>query len=97
LCRSVGLGGEKNSLTRILVGCTMSLALYRILKGRGVSVEEIGRIVVEIAGRRARAYPRFLVRVAGWYIHAPVGQRCLRRMTVEHSQEHAYPGGWLPL
>jgi hypothetical protein len=46
------IGGRKNSLTRILIGCTMSLALYRILKGRGVSVKEIGHIVVEIEESR---------------------------------------------
>jgi hypothetical protein len=89
------IGGRKNSLTRILIGCTMSLALYRILKGRGVSLKEIGHIVVEIEERRMRAFPGFLVRLAGRYIHTPVGKRRLRRMMVEHSREHDYPGGWV--
>ena len=89
------IGGRKNSLTRILVGCTMSLALYRILKGRGVSEKEIGHIVVEIEESRVGTYPRLLVRLAGWYIHSPVGKRRLKRMMVEHSQEHGYPGGWV--
>ena len=88
------IGGPNNSLTRILIGCTMSLALYRVLKEHGMSVEEVGRIVVEIEERRVGAYPRFLVRLAGWYIHTPVGRRRLKRMMVEHSQECAYPGGW---
>ena len=89
------IGGKKNSLTRILVGCTMSLALYRVLKERGVSVEEIGHIVVEIEESRVRAYPRLLVRLAGWYIHTPLGRRRMKRMMVEHSQKHAYSGGWV--
>jgi len=88
------IGGKRNSLTRILVGCTMFLALYRILKGRGVPVREIGHIVVQIEESRVRAYPRSLLRLAGRYIHTPVGKRRLKRMMVEHSQEHAYPGGW---
>jgi len=89
------IGGKGNSLTRILIGCTMSLALYRVLKERGQPVEEIGRIVVEIEESRFRAYSRFLMRLAGWYIHTPLGRRHLKRMMVEHSQEHAYPGGWV--
>jgi hypothetical protein len=88
------IGGRRNSLTRILVGCTMSLALYRVLRGRGVPVEEIGRTVVEIEERRVHAYPRFLLRLAGRYIHTPLGRRRLKRMMVEGSRECAYPGGW---
>jgi hypothetical protein len=91
------IGGRKNSLTRILIGCTMSLALYRILKGRGVSVQEIGHSVVEIEESRVGAYPRLLVRLTGRYIHTPVGKRRLKRMMVEHSREHDYLGGWVAI
>lgn len=89
------IGGKENSLTRILIGCTMSLALYRVLKEHGFAVEEIGRIVVEIEEHRVRAYPRLLMRLAGWYIHTPLGQRHIKRTMVEHSRQHAYPGGWM--
>jgi hypothetical protein len=89
------IGGKRNSLTPILVSGTMALALYRVLKGRGRSVEEIGRIVVEIEESRMRAYPRLLVRLSGWVLHTPLGWRRLKGTMVERSQEHAYPGDWV--
>ena len=41
------IGGKRNRLTRNLVASAMVLALYRILKNRGLSDEEIGKIVYE--------------------------------------------------
>lgn len=88
------IGGKRNSLTPILVSGTMALALYRVLKGRGRSVEEIGRIVVEIEESRVRAYPRLLLRLSGWIQHTPLGRRQLKGTLVKYSREHAYPDGW---
>jgi hypothetical protein len=89
------IGGRKNSLTRILIGCTMTLALYRVLKRQGMNVEEISQIVVEIEAHRVRAYPSFVLRLLGKYLHLPIGKRRIKKMMVDDSRRHPYPEGWV--
>jgi hypothetical protein len=66
-----------------LIGCTMVLALYRALKGDGKSVEEIGKIVVEIEQDRVQSYPGFVVKLLGRLIHSPLGKSRLKKMAEE--------------
>jgi len=88
------IGGRKNSLTRILIGCTMALALYRVLKSKGRSVEEIGKMIVEVEEDRVQSYPKFLLRLLGRLIHSPFGKNRIKKMA-EESQKRLYPGGWV--
>jgi len=88
------IGGKKNRLTRVLIGCTMALALYRVLKSRGRSVEEIGKMVVEIEEDRVQSYPKFFLRLLGRSIHSPLGKNRIKKMA-EESQKRLYPGGWV--
>lgn len=89
------IGGKKNRLTRVLIGCTMVLALYRVLKSRGRSVEEIGKMVVEIEEDRVQSYPKFFVRLLGRFIHSPLGKNRIKKMVSENCQNQPYPGGWV--
>jgi hypothetical protein len=88
------IGGRKNRFTQSLVGCTMLLALYRVLKRWGMGTEEIGRIVVKAEEQRVYAYPRFIRILLGRLLHSPVGRHGLTKIARE-SQSHRYPGGWL--
>lgn len=89
------IGGKKNSLTRTLIGCTVALALYRALKSRGRSVEEVGKIIVEIEEDRVQSYPKFFVCLLGRFVHSPLGKNRIKKMMVEDSQKQSYPGGWV--
>jgi len=88
------IGGKGNRFTGDLIGCAMVLALYRALKGDGKSVEEIGKIVVEIEQDRVQSYPGFVVTLLGRLIHSPLGKSRLKKMA-EESQARRYPGGWV--
>ena len=66
----------------------MTLALYRVLKRQGMNVEEIGQIVVEIEEHRVRAYPSFVLRLLGRYLHSPIGKRRIKKMMVDDSRRH---------
>ncbi|MCK4451872.1 MAG: L-2-amino-thiazoline-4-carboxylic acid hydrolase [Anaerolineae bacterium] len=88
------IGGKKNGFTRALIGCTMALALYRVLKSRVRSVEEIGKMVVEVEENRVQSYPKFFVRLLGRFIHSPLGKNRIKKMA-EESQKRLYPGGWV--
>jgi hypothetical protein len=88
------IGGKDNPLTQDLVDCTTLLALYRVLKGRGLPIEEIGRIVIEIERQRVYAYPGFVRKLLGKLVHSSLAKNRLKR-TAEQSQERRYPGGWV--
>jgi hypothetical protein len=88
------IGGRENSFTQPLVGCTMLLALYRVLKRQGMSTEEIGRIAVEAEEERVRSYPRVVRTLLGWILYSPLGRRRLEKIARD-SQKRQYPGGWV--
>lgn len=72
----------------------MLLALYRVLKTQGRSVEKMGKIVVEIEEDRVRSYPKFLRRLLGRGLLSRFGKRRLKKIA-EESQKRLYPGGWM--
>ena len=87
------IGGRKNGFTGEMIGCTMFLALYRVLKARGKRVKEIGKIVVEIEEDRVQSYPKFLCRLLGWGL-GRLGKSRLKKIAQE-SRKRLYPGGWV--
>jgi hypothetical protein len=88
------VGGKKNGFTRVMIGCTMLLALYRVLKTQGRSVEKMGKIVVEIEEDRVRSYPKFLRRLLGRGLLSRFGKRRLKKIA-EEFQKRLYPVGWM--
>jgi hypothetical protein len=54
------VGGRKNRFSDILPKSAMSLALYKVLKARGMPLEEIGRLNYEIAEHYSKHVPRLL-------------------------------------
>jgi len=88
------IGGKKNGFTTVMIGCTMLLALYRVLKTQGKRVEEMGKIVVEIEEDRVQSYPKFLRRLLGRGLLSRFGKSRLKKIA-EESQKRLYPGGWV--
>ncbi len=88
------IGGDSNELTDELIQASMGLALYRAMKKRGKTVEEIGKVLYRTVEAMATSYPRLLTRAIGFYQMSGFGQRPMRRAALE-SQERIYPDDWV--
>ena len=88
------IGGDGNELTDELIQASMGLALYRAMKKRGKTVEEIGEVLYRTVEAMATSYPKLLTRAIGFYQMSGFGQRPMRRAALE-SQSRLYPADWV--
>jgi hypothetical protein len=87
------IGGEENMFTEWLTYGVYYLAVYRVLKAEGRSVEEAGKMVFDVFQAMAD-YPQWLLRVVGGlrYNDRYVSQL---KEAVAQTQERRYPGDWV--
>ncbi len=88
------IGGRKNRLASILPRSAMSLALYRVLKARGVPVKEIGKLNYEIVEHYSKHVPRLLKPFMSRLRFSRIIKRVLKKMA-ERSQKREYPEDWV--
>jgi hypothetical protein len=88
------IGGKKNGLMGNLMGTVEVLALYKVLKRHGKSDEEIGELVWKGWEAMSKGYPRFLLRLAGWFQFTRFSQRMTKKMLAE-TQRREYPENWM--
>ena len=88
------IGGRKNRLSDILPMSAMSLALYKVLKARGVPVEEIGKLNYEIAERHSKHVSRLVKLLMSRLRFSRIIKRVLKKMA-EKSQKKEFPEDWV--
>ncbi|MFC2036000.1 L-2-amino-thiazoline-4-carboxylic acid hydrolase [Chloroflexota bacterium] len=91
------VGGNKNRLTRSLIGAVQCLALYRALKTHGKALEEAGRIIYEYIEESLSSLPRPMrlgLRIAWLITFTRFGKKFFRSQA-EQSQKHLYPQDWV--
>ena len=82
--------GGKQPFTQFLISTGMLLAVYRVARAYGKTVEEIGRLVYEISQAYLQAYPTFLPRFFGGMNFSNLYLRRLRRRAEEsHRRQYA--------
>ena len=86
--------GGKQPFTRFIISSGWFLAMYRVLRSQGGTVEEAGELVYESSKAFLRAYPGFLRRLFGHTIFSRRRLRRLRKHAAE-SQERQYPGDYV--
>lgn len=81
------IGGDDNPMTRHIIRCSTSLALYKAMKARGKSAEETGEIIYDAVVESVRHMPRT----------PPPSEEDLARKKkrARVSQERRYPGDWV--
>jgi hypothetical protein len=94
LPRLPDIGGKQNPLTANLVACAWFLALYRVLRPRGLSDDEIGELVQRVAEEWVNASPRWLGRLQSLFIQTPLPRLLFERLS-HKSQQRQYPGDFV--
>lgn len=89
------IGGEENMFTEWLTYGVYYLAVYRILKAEGQSVEEVGKIIFNTFQAMAD-YPKWLLRLVGSLKYNKQYVNQLKE-AVAKTQERRYPGGWVAM
>ena len=86
--------GNKKPFKQWLLATAQFLAMYKVLKRHGKSVEETGKIGYETSEQMLNAYPKFVLRFFGG---ATFSKKRLRnaRILAEESQKRKYPGDYV--
>ncbi len=86
--------GGKQPFTQFLISTAWFLSLYRVLKRRGETVEEVGQLLYQASEAYLQAYPRFMKRFLGFMNFSP---RYLRKVQQRAVESHArqYPGDYV--
>ncbi len=88
------IGGTRNFMTRILVACAGYLAIYKVLKGRGMPTEEIGRFIYDTSEVWFNKYPAAILHLVGKFGFTRFSIEGMKRAATE-SQRRLYPGNWV--
>ena len=86
--------GGKQPHTQFIISTGWFLAVYRVLKSHGGTLEEAGTLVYELSEAYLQAYPGFLRRFFGYMTFSGRYMRGVRKRAAE-SQEHRYPGDYV--
>ena len=86
--------GGKQPFTQFIISTGMLLAVYRVAKAYGKSIEEIGELIYEIGGAYLKAYPAFLMRLFGKMNFSQFYLRRLQKRALE-SHRRQYPGDYV--
>jgi len=86
--------GGRQPHTQFLISTAWFLAMYRVLKRRGETVDEVGRLTYQASKAYLGAYPRFLSRFLGFMTFPSRYLRRLKQRAAE-SQARRYPGDYV--
>jgi hypothetical protein len=88
------IGGRRNPLTGNLQGAALFLAIWRVLRRRGTTPAEAGRLFHEMMEAWLGSYPGFLLRLLGRLRFTPWYRRALRRRAAA-SRGRRFPGDFV--
>jgi hypothetical protein len=89
------IGGKKNRLSsEALIPSIACVALYRVLKKRGKTVEDAGEIIDGIIQSQFDSMPGWLIYLVGRYRSSKLYIRKMEKQAAI-SQERRYPGDWV--
>lgn len=86
--------GPREPFVQFIVTSGWFLAMYRVLKAQGWTVEQTGQLIYRTGEVMLKSYPRFVTRFMGSRIFSRAYIEDARRRTTE-SQQRPYPDGWV--
>lgn len=88
------IGGKHNPLTDTLEQMTSLLALYRVLKARGMAVEKIGELVQQMAAAQVNQFPSLARHMIGRLYMTHFWRRRTQQRALD-SQRREYEGNFV--
>jgi len=86
--------GHRSPFLIFFLPTSRYLAIYRVLRRMGLTVEETGRIIYQMNEYELNTIPILLRRIIGYLWFSPLFIRRFRKRAKE-SQERKYPGGYV--
>jgi hypothetical protein len=86
--------GGKQPFTQFIISTGWYLAMYRVLKTHGKTVEETGRMIYEVTDAYLNSYPGFLRHLLGGVSFSKKYLKGMRKAAAK-SQERQYSGDWV--
>ena len=87
------IGGKDNIFTEWLIFGVYYLAVYQVLKAKGQTVEEVGKVIYDTFEAMAD-YPKWLLRLVGSLKYNEKYVTQLKEAAAK-TQERRYPGDWV--
>ncbi len=88
------IGGRKNYFTPVMVVNGWVVALYRAMKARGKTVEEVIDVCFEISDGFFRTFPHFILRFGGKVAFSGFVKRALKKQAAR-SRERSFAGDFV--
>jgi hypothetical protein len=92
------IGGKKNRLTENLIGTTSSLAVFKVLRARGETTEQIATLHQQMAETYLYSLPGWRFRLMRGVLSTRLGQVVMKTMlkrAAAASQRREYPAGFV--
>ena len=86
--------GHRSPFLIFLLPTSRYLAIYRVLRRMGLTVEEAGQVIYQMNESELNTIPILLRRLIGYLWFSPLFVRRFRKRAKE-SQERKYPGGYV--
>lgn len=87
--------GGKQPFTQFVIATAEFLAMYRVMKGQGKTVEETGDLIYEMCEAVIKSYPSFVLRLTGSLSIFSRRTIDALRKGAEESQKREYPGDFV--
>ena len=92
--RLPNIGGERNLNHQDLIQSSWALAIYRVLRSHGKSVEEVGAFLYKSREALILTFPKVLIRFHSWYRFTSFFKNKWRKFAVE-TQKREHPGNFV--
>jgi hypothetical protein len=83
------IGGKRNLFSVVMIANGWIAALYRAMKARGCSAEEVARVGAEVGDQFFRSFPPWMLKLVGWLAFTRPARWLLRKQA-ERSQARRY-------
>ncbi|MBW1813983.1 MAG: L-2-amino-thiazoline-4-carboxylic acid hydrolase [Deltaproteobacteria bacterium] len=88
------VGGRKNAYTRIIIVNGGIIAVYKVMKEKGKTIEETLAVACGISEKLFESFPKWILKLGGWFMLGPLSRQYLKKQAAQ-SQKLQYSEDWV--